>query len=381
MSERGSGIPGDNPPAPVDTERITEPVDPLSSSPHMHGGGTVGGVMGRVLVALAPLTLFAVYLFGWPVVNLLVVTLVAALGTEAVLLRLMGRPVRPHLLDGSAAVTAFLLALSLPATTPWWIAVLGAVFAITVGKQLYGGLGANPFNPAMIARVMLLISFPKELSTWPAVRPLFSGEAHSFLEGLAITFGGAPAVDGTSAATPLGHLKTELTRNRTVDEILAEGYEPARALFGTLPGSMGETSALLILLGGGYLWWRGIIGWRIPVSMVGSAALLALVFHVFDPSAFPGPSYHILNGSLLFGAFFIATDMVTSPTTPRGQLLFGAGCGALTYIIRTWGGYPEGVSFAVVLMNAAVPLIDHYTRPRVLGKQRAGGPPLSGDGA
>jgi electron transport complex protein RnfD len=353
------------------------------SSPHAHGSGGIGSVMGAVVIGLAPVTLFSVYLFGWPALFLLVVTIAAGLATEAVMLRLMGRPVRAHLLDGSAVVTCLLLALSLPASTPWWIAVLGAVFGIAVGKQLYGGLGANPFNPAMIARVMLLISFPKELSTWPAIKPLFSGQALSFSEGLAVTFGGdkTPALppDAASAATPLGHLKTELTLNRTVEEILGQGYSHSQALFGTLSGSAGETSAVLIVLGGLYLWWRGIIDWRIPGSMIAGTAAMALVFHVYDPSAFPGVGFHLFNGSLLLGAFFIATDMVTSPTTPRGQLIYGAGCGVLTYVIRTWGGYPEGVSFAVVLMNACVPLIDHYTRPRVFGKERAGGPPLGSE--
>jgi len=353
------------------------------SSPHAHGGGSVGAVMGTVIVGLIPITVFSVYLFGWPALFLYLVTLGAGLATEAVALRLMNRPVRAHLMDGSAAVTCLLLALSLPASAPWWIGVLGAVFAIGVGKQLYGGLGANPFNPAMISRVMLLISFPKELSTWPSVAPLFSGGALSFGEGLRVTFLGdkTPALgaDAASAATPLGHLKTELTLNHTVGEILAEGYSHTQALFGTLSGSAGETSALLILLGGLYMWWRGVINWRIPGAMIGTTALLALIFNVYDPDAFPGPVFHIMNGSLLLGAFFIATDMVTSPTTPRGQVLFGAGCGALVYIIRTWGGYPEGVSFAVVLMNACVPLIDHYTRPRVFGKERAGGPPIGGE--
>ncbi len=351
-----------------------------ASSPHHHGGGSVAAVMGMVVLALAPVTLFSVFLFGWPALFVLLVTLAAGLATEAAALRLMRRPVRVHLLDGSAVVSCLLLALSLPASAPWWIAVLGAVFAIGVGKQLYGGLGDNPFNPAMISRVMLLISFPKELSTWPAIRPLFSDRALSFGEALRVTFGGdkGPALplDGTSQATPLGHLKAELTLNRTVDEILAEGYTHTQALFGTLSGSAGETSAVLILLGGFLLWWRGVIDLRIPGAMIGATALMALIFHVFDPDAFPGVAFHVLNGSLLFGAIFIATDMVTSPTTPGGQILFGAGCGALTYIIRTWGGYPEGVSFAVVLMNACVPLIDHYTRPRVFGKERAGGPPL-----
>ncbi|MEF8793471.1 RnfABCDGE type electron transport complex subunit D [Thiohalorhabdus sp.] len=355
----------------------------VPSSPHDHGGGSVSSVMTAVIIGLAPVSLYSVYLFGWPVLFLLVVTLAAGLATEAVMLRLMDRPVRPHLLDGSATVTCLLLGLSLPATTPWWIAALGAVFGIGVGKQLYGGLGANPFNPAMIARVMLLISFPKELSTWPAIKPLFSGQALSFSEGLGVTFAGdkTPALppDAASAATPLGHLKTELTMNLTVEEILGQGYSHTQALFGSLSGSAGETSAVLVLLGGLYLWWRGVIGWRIPGSMIAGTAAMALVFNIYDPSAFPGVAFHLLNGSLLFGAFFIATDMVTSPTTPRGQLVYGAGCGVLTYIIRTWGGYPEGVSFAVVLMNAGVPLIDHYTRPRVFGKEQAGGPPVGSE--
>ncbi|MFA9459673.1 RnfABCDGE type electron transport complex subunit D [Thiohalorhabdus methylotrophus] len=360
----------------------TTPSLATPSSPHAHGGGGVGSVMGTVIIALAPVTLFSFYLFGWPVLFMLLTTLAAGLATEAFALWLMGRPIRPHLMDGSAVVTCLLLGLSLPASAPWWIAVLGGAFAIGVGKQVYGGLGANPFNPAMISRVMLLISFPQQLSTWPAIRPLFSEGALSFTEGLRVTFlgerGPALGMDAASAATPLGHLKTELTLSRTVDEILGQGYDHTMALFGTLSGSAGETSAVLILLGGLYMWWRGIIDLRIPGSMIAATAALAFVFHVYDPSAFPGPVFHVFNGALLLGAFFIATDMVTSPTTPRGQILFGLGCGALTYIIRTWGGYPEGVSFAVVLMNACVPLIDHYTRPRVFGKERAGGPPLGG---
>ncbi|HKJ87999.1 MAG TPA: RnfABCDGE type electron transport complex subunit D, partial [Gammaproteobacteria bacterium] len=202
----------------------------------------------------------------------------------------------------------------------------------------------------------------------------------SFAEGLRVTFlgerGPALGVDAASAATPLGHLKTDLTLHRTVGEILAHGYDHTMALFGTLSGSTGETSAVLVVVGGLFMWWRGIIDLRIPGAMIAATTGLALVFHVYDPAAYAGPVFHLLNGALLIGAFFIATDMVTSPTTPRGQLVFGLGCGGLTYIIRTWGGYPEGVSFAVVLMNACVPLIDHYTRPRVLGKQRAGGSPL-----
>ena len=352
------------------------------SAPHIHGGGSVGAIMGTVLIALLPITLFSVYLFGWPLIFMLAVTVGVGLATEAILLRLMDRPIGLHLADGSAAVTCLLLGLSLPATTPWWIAALAAAFAIAVGKQVYGGLGANPFNPAMIARVMVLISFPKELSTWPQIRPVFSGEALSFADGLRVTFLGdktpMAGPDGISQATPLGELKTELTRNRTVDEILAQGYNHTEAFLGSFSGSAGETSALLILLGGLFLWYKEVISWRIPASMIAATALLALIFNVYDPGTFAGPVFHVLNGSLLFGAFFIATDMVTSPTTPRGQLIFGAGCGALVYIIRTWGGYPEGVSFAVVLMNATVPLIDHYTRPRVLGKEQAGGPPVGG---
>lgn len=328
--------------------------------------------MGTVLVALAPITVFAVFLFGWPLIFLLGVTIATGLGTEAIVLRWMGRPLWPYLTDGSAVVTCLLLGLSLPASAPWWIAVLGAAFALGVGKHLYGGLGANPFNPAMIARVMLLLTFPRELATWPAIRPLGSERGVSLWEGLRVTFAGekGPAlpVDAATEATPLGHLETELTRNRTVGEILADGYSHSQALFGTLPGSAGETSAILILLGGAYLLWRRVVSWRIPLTMIAGTALLALIFQVYDPGLYPGPTFHVMNGALLFGAFFIATDPVTSPTTPRGQLFFGAGCGALTYIIRTWGGFPEGVSFAVVIMNAAVPLIDHFTRPAVVGK-------------
>lgn len=349
-------------------------VVPLSG-PHTHAGGSVGAVMGMVMLALLPATVFGIYAFGWPAFNLLFITLVSAVAAEAISLHVAGKPVRPFVFDGSALLTGWLLALSMPPWAPWWLGVLGGIFAIVIGKQVFGGIGQNVFNPAMLARVALLISFPLEMTTWVQPRPLFSEGAPGFLEGLAITFNGIPDMDAVSSATLLGHVRTGFTQGHGVSESLASlHYDAATAGLGMLGGSLGETSALLLLAGGLLLLAKRIITWHIPVAMLGSVALLATAMHLIDPVRYADAFFHLLSGGLMLGAFFIATDLVTSPSTPRGQLLFGAGCGVLVYVIRTWGGYPEGVGFAVLLMNAVTPLIDHYIRPRIYGRNSSGAP-------
>lgn len=345
------------------------------SAPHAHGGATVARVMYTVMLALAPAALYGVWLFGWPALNLIVITLVSALLTESLGLKLLGHPQKPFLSDGSALLTGLLLAMSLPPYAPWWIAALGGVLAVLVGKSVFGGIGQNLFNPAMVARVALLISFPLEMTTWVKPVPLTSPDAPGFLESLKITFSGSTNLDGVTGASVLGHVKTEAGVGHGVHEALGGyGFDLLQATAGTFHGSLGETSAALILAGGLYLILKGIISWRIPLSMLATVALLAMMFQIRDPALYPGVAYHLLTGGLMLGAFFIATDPVTSPSSPRGQLIFGAGCGALIFIIRTWGGYPEGVAFAVLLMNAATPLIDHYTRPRIYGRNRKGEP-------
>jgi electron transport complex protein RnfD len=291
-----------------------------------------------------------------------------------VCLRIAGKPVRPYLLDGSAVLTGWLLAMTLPPWAPWWIAVVGGLFAIVVGKQIFGGIGQNLFNPAMAARVALLISFPLEMTTWVAPKPLFSEGAPDFMQSLAITFGSAFHIDSMSSASILGYVKTELSRAVTIPEALQVNYDPLALLVGTVPGSLGETSALLLLGGGIFLLGMRIISWHIPAAMLGSLMLLASVFHWLDPLHYADALFHLLSGATLLGAFFIATDLVTSPVTHRGQLLFGAGCGVLVFVIREWAAFPEGLAFSVMLMNGLTPLIDHYLKPRIYGRTRTGEP-------
>jgi len=350
----------------------------LVTGPYAHARTSIGRTMVLVMVALVPATLFGLWQFGWPAIFLFVLSLVAALLAEAISLRVAGKPLRPYLTDGSALLSGWLLALCLPPWAPWWIAVLGGLIAIVVAKQIFGGIGQNLFNPAMVARVALLISFPLEMTSFVEPQPLFSAAAPGILEGLSITFGGAAQssahFDAATSATVLGQVRTGLGQGLTLPQILPDSFSAVRGATGTASGSMGETSALLILLGGLFLLYKRVIGWQIPVSMLASIAVAAGLMHLAEPEHFPGPIFHLVSGATLLGAFFIATDLVTSPVSPRGQLLFGAGCGLLVYVIRTWTNYPEGVAFAVMLMNAATPLIDHWVRPRVYGRDRKGIP-------
>jgi len=344
----------------------------LVHSPHAHAQTSVNQVMATVMLALTPATLFGFWLYGWPAINLWLVSLTVAVLAEAISLKLMGKPVRATLMDGSGLLTAWLLALSLPAWAPWWLAAVGSVFAIVVAKQIFGGLGQNLFNPAMAARVMLLISFPLEMTAWVAPMPISSALAPNFMQGLAITFAGLAPADGVSSATLLGHVKTELGRDIGLEQALNGYFDPAAFALGQRAGSLGETSALLLLAGGLILIARRVITWHIPLAMLAGVALPALLAHLLAPEAYPGIAFHLLSGSLILCAFFIATDPVTSPNSASGQLVFGFGCGLLTWLIRTWGGYPEGVAFAVMLMNAATPVIDRYFKPRIYGRDRKG---------
>lgn len=338
----------------------------IAHSPHAHAPVSIGKVMGTVLLALTPATLFGFWLYGWPAVNLWAVSLIAAIVGEAFVLRLQNRKVRPVIMDGSGILTAWLLALSLPPYAPWWIAVLGSLFAVIIGKQVFGGLGQNVFNPAMAARVMLLISFPLEMTTWVA-----PAQSPSLLESLRITFPSQP-IDGMASASLLGHVKTEFTRGIGLDQALSGYYAPLDMLWGSRAGSLGETAALLLLIGGLFLIARRIITWHAPFAMLLGVAAPALLFNAIDANHYAGPMVHVLSGGLMLGAFFIITDPVTSPNTALGQFIFGLSCGLLTWIIRTWGGYPEGVAFAVLLMNAITPIIDQYVRTRIYGRDRKG---------
>ncbi|MDX1812707.1 MAG: RnfABCDGE type electron transport complex subunit D, partial [Gammaproteobacteria bacterium] len=323
------------------------------SAPHTHSGNAVSNVMLHVIIALAPATLFGIYIFGFPALNIIVLTILVALLAEAFSLYVANKAITPHLLDGSAFLTGLLLAMSLPPWAPWWIAVFGGVFAIIIGKHIFGGLGQNVFNPAMLARVALLISFPLEMTTWVDIKPLFSSAAPDFLESLKITFYGIPDFDSVSSASQLGHLRTELTMDKSaVDVLNTMHYSASDSMFGMIGGSIGETSSLLILLGGIYLLYKRIISWHIPFTMIATIFVLSLTFHLIDNERFADPIFHIFSGGFLLGAFFIATDLVTSPNTKLGQIIFAVGIAVLDYVIRTWGGYPEGMGFAVLLMNA-----------------------------
>lgn len=346
-------------------------MNPIAHSPHAHAQNSIGKVMLTVMLALAPATVFGFWLYGWPAINLWAVSIIAAILGEAFIIRIQKRAVKPVIMDGSGILTAWLLALSLPPYAPWWIAVLGSLFAVVVGKQIFGGLGQNVFNPAMAARVMLLISFPLEMTTWGAPSTLTSANGLNLIEGLKVTFLGQP-LDGMASASLLGHVKTEFTRGIGLDQALAGYFVPMDALSGLRVGSLGETAALLILLGGLVLIARRIITWHAPVAMLLGVAVPALIFSLVDGNHYAGPMVHLLSGGVMLGAFFIITDPVTSPNTTTGQFIFGLGCGLLTWVIRTWGGYPEGVAFAVLLMNAATPLIDQYVKPRIYGRDSKG---------
>jgi electron transport complex protein RnfD len=340
---------------------------------HIRDGGHVAGIMRQVLLALSPATAFGIVIFGWPALFLFVVTVASAVAFEALCLSLKGVAVRPVIADGSAMLTGWLVAMTLPPWAPWWIGVVGAGIAIVLGKQVYGGLGQNLFNPAMLARVALLISFPVEMTTWTNVVPLFSAHAPGVLNSLQITFGAAGNVDAVSGATTLGLVKTEFTQNHVLPDILRD-YSGWLDFIGWTRGSMGETSGLLLLLGGLWLIYRRIITWHIPFALIAAVGVPAGIMHASDPAHYLGPGVYLNSGALLCTAFFFATDYVTSPNTPAGQLLFGVGCGLLMYVIRTWGAYPEGAAFSVLLMNAATPLIDYYIRPRIYGRYRNGKP-------
>ncbi len=341
------------------------------SGPHVLTVRRVDAIMYKVIVALLPSIGFGIVIFGLPALYLSVVTVAAALLFEAICLNLKGVKAIPYLFDGSAVLTGLLVAMTLPPWAPWWIGVLGSAIAIILGKQVYGGLGQNLFNPAMLARVALLVSFPIEMTSWVNASPLFT--RISIGDSFAITFGQYYSLDGIVGATTLGAVKTGFSQNQTIPDLLSD-YSGLSAFIGWERGSLGETSTLLILLGGLWLIRQGVIQWYIPLSVLASVTALSIVFCLIDSQHYLGPWVHLNSGALMLVAFFIATDYVTSPNTPLGQIIFGAGCGTLIFIIRTWGGYPEGTGFAILLMNAVTPLIDHYIKPRIYGRYRDGKP-------
>ncbi|MDH4101317.1 MAG: RnfABCDGE type electron transport complex subunit D [Nitrospirota bacterium] len=315
----------------------------VSSSPHVRTTQSTSKIMNSVVLALTPGALVGIYFFGIPALFTIILAIAGCLATEWACFKWMGT--KGQLKDSSAVLTGLLLAMNLPSNSPWWMTLLGSAVAIFIGKQLYGGLGYNPFNPALVARVFLLIAFPVQMTTWPTPSPLF---------------GGGAAADATTTATPLGVIKTDgLAKLGTLNY--------GDYLMGNVGGSLGEISAIALLIGGIYLIARRIITWHIPVSFLATTLIFCGIFWGINPQKYADPFFHLVTGGLVLGAFFMATDYVTSPMTPKGMLIFGIGCGLLTALIRLFGGYPEGVSFAILLMNAVTPLIDRYTQPTKFG--------------
>ncbi len=340
------------------------------TSPHIHSGASVSRVMLLVIAAMIPGIAVYVGYFGWGVVINILLAIVTALACEAGMLIIRKRPVLPFLYDGSALVTAFLLALALPPIAPWWIVVLGAAFAIIIAKQLYGGLGYNPFNPAMAGYVMLLVSFPIEMTRWQA--PLANSETSlSFIDSWHIIFSGiAEKIEGNitdaiTMATPLDNLKTELRLDQSVEQIIN-----GNPLFSHLAGLGWEWINIAFLVGGLFLIYKRIISWHIPVAVLATIAVLSGVFYLIDADKFSSPMIHLLSGATMLGAFFIATDPVSATSSNPGRIIYGVGIGIFIYVIRTWGGYPDAVAFSVLLMNMVAPTIDYYVKPRVFGHKK-----------
>jgi len=334
------------------------------TSPHVLLDTRVGQVMRRVLYAMLPGIAALIWFFGWGVLINLVIATVMALAAETAMLAARGKPLALHLGDYSAVVTAWLLAVALPPLAPWWLTTIGVLSAIVVAKHLYGGLGYNPFNPAMIGYVVLLISFPREMSTWLIPHGVGQTQAMTLVETLRAIFVGLPQVDGLTGATPLDVLRTQMGLGLSVAEIRNS------PVFGLVSGHGWEWAALGFLLGGLWLVYSRAADWRIPGGMLGGLAIISTVFYLINPQQYAPPWFHLWSGAAIFGAFFIATDPVTASATPRGRLIYGAGIGVLVYIIRAFGGYPDGVAFSVLLMNIAAPTIDLYTQPQVFGARR-----------
>lgn len=310
----------------------------ISSSPHDYHQGSVPGIMWSVFAALMPAVAMGIYYYRMQAVIMLVVVTGAAVLTEMLMNYMRGKKFTVQ--DGSAALTGLLLAMTLPPSLSPVSGALGAVFAIIIGKHIYGGLGYNIFNPALLGRAFLQASFAVPMTTWTIPAPL-------------------QGVDGVTSATPLGAFKFE--------GVMADSWD---LFIGNVGGSIGETSALAILIGGVYLLIRKQADWRIPLSYIGSVVILTGGLWLIDSEKYADPLFHVLSGGLMLGAFFMATDMVTSPTTPTGAYIFGAGAGFILVIIRVFGGIPEGVMYSIIFMNGFVPLINRYTRPRYLGEVR-----------
>jgi len=322
----------------------------VSLSPHIKGPYSVPQLMGRVIAALLPTLTVGFYVFGLRALLVTATAIISAVIFEYLIQRFILK-VQPSIRDGSAVITGMLLAFNLPSNLPWWMVVMGSLAAIGIGKMAFGGLGKNPFNPALVGRVFLLVSFPAAMTTWP--KPL--------LHRMSLT-------DGVTAATPLGILKEGMKAGEPFRELVTQMPSYFDLFMGKMGGCIGEISALALLLGFLYLLWKRVITWHIPVTVIASVFIFSGIFWLINPDKYPDPVFHLLTGGVMLGAIFMATDYVTSPMTKKGMLIFGAGIGLITVMIRIFGAYPEGVSFAILIMNAFVPLINRYCKPHRFGE-------------
>jgi electron transport complex protein RnfD len=319
----------------------------ISPSPHIHSGDSVNKIMYSVILALAPAFIWSVVVFGLDSVRVTLLAVAACMAFEWLIQKFILK-VKPQIADGSAALTGVLLAFNVPASVPSWMLIVGSLVAIGIAKMPYGGLGNNPFNPALVGRVFMLISFPVQMTSWPAI--------HS------------AGVDAVTTATPLAILKEGIKNGQPVVEIFKDLPTNMDLFLGNMSGSLGEISVLALLIGGAFMLFRKIITWHIPVSVLVSAAVFSGIFWLIDPAKNADPMFHLMTGGLVLGAIFMATDMVTSPMNAKAQIVFGVGIGVLTILIRVWGAYPEGVSFAILIMNALVPLLNRFIKPTRFGQ-------------
>ena len=316
----------------------------VSLSPHVHSGDSVQKNMYGVIIALIPALLVSFYMFGLGAVIVTLTSVAACLFFEWAITKFILKRERTTILDGSAALTGLLLAFNLPSNLPLWIIIIGALVAIGIGKMTFGGLGCNPFNPALVGRIFLLISFPVQMTSWPIAGQL------------------AAYTDAETAATPLALMKMAVKGDATALEQLPS------TILGNNPGCIGEISALALLLGLVYMLWKKIITWHIPVSIIATVFVFATLLNLVDPAKYADGLTHLFTGGLMLGAIFMATDYVTSPMNHKGMIIYGIAIGFLTVLIRTFGAYPEGMSFAIFIMNAFTPLINTYCKPKRFGE-------------
>jgi electron transport complex protein RnfD len=323
----------------------------MSSSPHAHGEESTRKLMFGVVIALMPALFTSIWYFGTGAIIVTATAIISCMVFEYLIQRfVLEKPV--SITDGSALVTGLLLAFNLPSNIPIFLIVLGSLMAIGVAKMTFGGLGNNPFNPALVGRVFLLISFPVQMTSWPVPKGFATGYT-----------------DAVTGATPLAVIKEGIRNGESLSQLLGKVPDTVDMILGKMGGSMGEVSALALLIGFAYLLYRKIITWHIPVTIIATVAIFTTIQWYADPQANPGPVFHLLSGGVLLGAIFMATDYVTSPMNPKAMIIYGIGIGALTVIIRVYGAYPEGVSFAILIMNAFVPLLNAYVKPQRFGKE------------